>query len=290
MGVRFRRFMIALLIMCILTGCTAFYGYDDNLLYIGEKALIQNTPEPEPSNIPTVAPAAAPTPMQTPEPTPEPVPTAKPFSELAPTTTMRFEELVGDNGNYDEPETFPPSDTYKIVIDVYHQVVMVYERDENGEYSVPVRYMVCTTGAVKTPTPIGTFKMLDTRHRFGYFVDYGVYGQYWTRVVRSIYFHTLLYNKRNASTYTTTSYNQLGKRGSHGCIRLLVPDARWIYYNIAPGTEIEIRKGSKDDEQTASIKKQLVRAPLPKKRPNLKPGEVPITDPWWLERVSGMEQ
>ena len=65
---------------------------------------------------------------------------------------------------------------------------------------------------------------------------------------------------------------------SHGCIRLTVPDARWIYYNVAPGTEVEVRKGSSSDKEAAEIRSKLVLAKRPSKRPDLVKGEIPDTD------------
>ncbi len=206
-----------------------------------------------------------------------------PFSELAPTTTMSFEELVGDNGIYEEPEGYPSPDTFRVIVDLRYQVVLVYKRSASGEYNVPVRYMLCSTGKSTTPTPRGSFSAGDSRVRFGLFVNNGVYGQYWTQITRRIYFHSILYTKKNAGSYTKTSYNQLGKRVSHGCVRLLVPDARWVYYHVAPGTSIEIRKGDAADTKTASIREQLTRPKLPDTRQTLEPGEVPYTDTWTIE-------
>lgn len=208
---------------------------------------------------------------------------SKSFRELAPTTTMPFAELVGDNGVYTPVTRYPATDKYRLIVDVYHQVVMAYTKDANGRYTVPVRYMVCTSGSYRTPTPLGVFSAGSHRPRFGMFVNDGVYGQYWTQVVGRIYFHSLLYSRRDASSYTTTSYKLLGTRGSHGCIRLLVPDARWVYYHIGPGAKVEVRAGSKNDTATANIKRQLTRPPLPSTRPNVK--NVKSTDVWSIYSV-----
>lgn len=206
------------------------------------------------------------------------------FSLLAPTTQMTFEELVGDNGIYEYPEGYPKAGTYRITVDVAHQVVMVYKKDIHGEYTVPVRYMLCSSGA-RGRTPLGTFEMKAYRVRFGKFVNDGVYGQYWSQIYKAFYFHTILYSQKDAQTYTTTSYNNLGKAVSHGCVRLTVPDARWIWFNIAPGTICEIRKGDKKDEKTASIREKLVLAKAPSKRPSLEMGKIPYTDNWKIEDV-----
>ena len=265
------------------------------VVYVAANPANQKQPESAPSESAAatateVAEAAQPT--ETPAPTPEPtaVPEPEPlalqkqplsFAQLAPTTTMAFEELVGDNDVYDEDDLppFPQADTYKLVINVYHQFAAVYKKDANGEFTVPVRYIVVSSGARKTPTPTGTFEMGTSSVRFGKFMSYGVYGQYWRQIVRSFFCHSLIYTSRNPRTYTE-SYNDLGKRVSHGCVRMLVPDARWIYYNLGPGTVCEIIPGNKDDAEAAAIKAQLIRAPRPTTRPDLTPGSYAVTEAW----------
>lgn len=240
---------------------------------------------PEQSAQPTSEPTPEPTPAPTPVPTPVPLGLHKKqlsVSMLAPATTMTFEELVGDNGIYDDEDEIPPippNDTYKMIINEYHQFATVYKQDESGEYTVPVRYIVVTTGARSLPTPKGSFSMGNKYVRFGLFASFGVYGQYWRDITGSIFCHSLIYSSRNANSYTN-SYNHLGERASHGCVRMLVPDARWVYYNIAPGTSADIIRGDKDDEEAAAIKAQLVYPEKPSSRPGLKPGEIIVSEAW----------
>jgi len=208
------------------------------------------------------------------------------FAMLAPTTAMSFEEIVGDSGEYDGyPKAFPYNDTYSIIVDKRYQIVMVYTKDENGEYTIPVRYMKCSSGATSSETGGGTFKMRDYRVRFGLFRNTNSYAQYWSLIYGRIYFHSLLYSQKDAATYTESSYNNLGHKCSHGCIRLTVPDARWIWYNVGPGTVCTIREGSADDEETKAISERLVLPALPDKRPSIKMGEIPWTDNWTIEEV-----
>lgn len=201
------------------------------------------------------------------------------FRKLAPTTAMSFEELVGDNGDYSAVKSYPPAGTYQLVVNLYYQVITAYTKDANGEFTIPARYMICSTGRSTDPSPRGTFKMGTQRQRFSKFQTFNVYGQYWSQITRNIFFHSVLYTKKDAKTYTASSYTGLGKKVSHGCIRMLVPDARWIYYYAAPGTAVKIIKGKKDAAM-AEIKKKLTRAKLPSKRPNLRKGKIPVTEPW----------
>lgn len=199
------------------------------------------------------------------------------FVHLAPTTRMEFAELIGDNGDWELPLGYPAADTYHIVVDIAHQVTMVYTKDETGAYTVPVRYMLCSTG-LGNRTPVGTFSMGAYRLRFSLFDRDGRYGQYWTQIRRAIYFHTTLYTQRNAASYQASTFSELGQKASHGCVRLTVPDARWMWYHIAPGTRCTIRKGDKNDTQTAAIRERLILAQPPEEQLALVPGQIPSTD------------
>ena len=245
---------------------------------------------------PTETPVPTPTPSPTPEPTPVPAPTAIPFSYYAPTVNMTFEELIGgleDTFHESEgteanwPKGYPSADTYYVIVDEYWQVVMVYTKDANGEYTQPVRYMLCTTGSKKLgPTRKGIYPLKECRIRFGTFAGGDYAAQYWTLIVSRTYFHSILYTKKDFSTLIVKEYNNLGTRASHGCIRLPVPDARWIWYNLAPGTQIEIRVGSKSDEATKAIREQLKLAPVPDYWPQkLLLKDIPYTDNWRIEDV-----
>jgi lipoprotein-anchoring transpeptidase ErfK/SrfK len=270
----------------VLALCTAFdvFGNSEPQRAVQAVQAPPTATPPEPAS-PTLEPAAAAIAESTAIPTPAPLGIKKQaltFAELAPATTMSFEELVGDNGVYENASEIPPlpsSDTCKIVVNEYWQFAAVYAKDANGEYTVPVRYMIVTTGAKSSPTPKGTFKLGHRFVRFGLFEDFSVFGQYWRQIYGPYYFHSVLYTRRDGDAYNS-SYSRLGRRGSHGCIRLTVPDARWIYYNAAPGSACEIITGNKNDEAAEEIKDQLIMPDKPGRRPRLSAGSAPVTEAW----------
>ena len=57
-------------------------------------------------------------------------------------------------------------------------------------------------------------------------------------------------------------FNKLGKKASHGCIRLTVKDSRWIYKNCPRGTKIVIYNGKKAGPLG---KPAMVKLPVKKK-------------------------
>ncbi|MDD7140314.1 MAG: SH3 domain-containing protein [Clostridium sp.] len=147
-------------------------------------------------------------------------------------------------------------DKYYIVLDLNNQVVTVYEKDDAGEYTRIVRRFICSTGKDKpsgeeayddsTPTPSGIWK-IGGRERFGKFANFSEYARYWTQLVQDIYFHSILFSKRDLTTAKSGSYGALGGAASHGCIRLLVEDAKWLYYYACPGTTVEVTKSLPSD-------------------------------------------
>ncbi len=155
-------------------------------------------------------------------------------------------------------------DRYYILLDCNNQVVTVYEKDDEGEYTRIVRRMVCTSGRIKidetdpedqgTPTPGGVWK-IGARERFGKFASFsGEYARYWTQVVDGVYFHSIMFSRRDINKLKSNPYRVLGNAGSHGCIRLYVEDAKWLYYNACPGTTVEVSYSKK---RNASLTKSL---------------------------------
>lgn len=127
---------------------------------------------------------------------------------------------------------------YSIDIDINNQIITVYDTLTGGI----VLQGLCTTGNEENPTGSGTFKLGHLKERFGYFVAYGQYAQYWTQVVRGVYIHTVMYDKKSLTTMSKSAYNGLGKALSHGCVRVMPEHAKWIFYNCPPGTTCVISK------------------------------------------------
>lgn len=133
---------------------------------------------------------------------------------------------------------------YLIKINRYHNTVTVYEQDEYGEYNKPIKAMTCSVGS-QARTIRGSFQLKE-KYRWKLLLG-NVYGQYATRIVGGILFHSVYYYENgNPASLATAEFNKLGKAASHGCIRLTVADAKWIYDNCASGTQVIIY----DDKKT----------------------------------------
>lgn len=130
---------------------------------------------------------------------------------------------------------------YRILVNKGTQVVTVYGQDDQGNYTVAIRNMACSTGRSSAYTPTGTFR-ISAKYRWRP-LNGGVYGQYACRVVGSILFHSVPYLRQSPDSLKWQEYNKLGSPASDGCIRLRCIDAKWIYDNCAVGTQVEIVNG-----------------------------------------------
>ena len=128
--------------------------------------------------------------------------------------------------------------SYYITVNRAKCQVMVYAKSETGKYDIPVKTFVCSVGMPSTPTPTGTF---TTPAKYRWHTLMGPsYGQYCTRIVGGVLFHSVAGSNMTSHNLSAGNYNMLGQPASHGCVRLCVRDAKWIYDNCALGTTVTI--------------------------------------------------
>ena len=161
--------------------------------------------------------------------------------EVTPEEEEEYLKYLEEEEEKEEEEVEPSSLPYYIKVNYQAQTVTVYGKDENGEYTKPVIAFVCSTG---TDTPTSGVYPLKAKYRW-INLKGNVYGQYSSRIVGSILFHSVYYyEKFNPSTLCYTGYDKLGTKASAGCIRLNVASAKWIYDNCPVGTKVEFYASS----------------------------------------------
>lgn len=126
---------------------------------------------------------------------------------------------------------------YVVRINISGQVVAVFGKNHNGQYTVPVRSMICSTGAYNQ-TPTGSFRISD-KYRW-HLMQGNVYSQYMSRIYGGIAIHSIPYKLPASDTLFATKFNSLGTPVSAGCIRLRAIDAKWVYDNCPSGTTVEV--------------------------------------------------
>lgn len=119
---------------------------------------------------------------------------------------------------------------YLILVDNGANRVGVY-RGGRGSWT-EVRSMACSCGKRSTPTVRGTFSVGSRGYSFGENKGYSCY--YWTQFYGDYLFHSILYNPYSH----VVQDGRLGAGLSHGCVRLAIGDAKWIYDTIPRGTTV----------------------------------------------------
>ena len=138
--------------------------------------------------------------------------------------------------NEESNQSYISDKKYYIKVNNESNIVTVFTKNSEGQYTVPVKAMICSTG---TATPAsGTY---DIKLRWEWLALFGnVYGHYSTQIVGNILFHSVPYlEKGNPASLEYWEYDKLGTSCSAGCVRLTVEDAKWIYDNIEQGTLVE---------------------------------------------------
>lgn len=174
-------------------------------------------------------------------------------SETVDATEMRETEAAETPEATETSEAIETPDVtaafpYYIKINRMQNCITVYTPDENGEYTIPYKAMVCSTGLYNA-TPSGTYQ-ISTKYRWRELYG-GVYGQYATRIHGAILFHSVPYYTKSNDNLCTDKYNKLGQQASMGCVRLTTEDAKWIADNCPSGTSVEIY----DDEDPGPLGK-----------------------------------
>lgn len=122
---------------------------------------------------------------------------------------------------------------YQILVNKTTHKVMVLERT-NLVWKMS-KYWTCTVGALSTPTPEGTFATSDRVLNFG---DQYYLAWYAVAFAPDLLLHSILY--RPGPTPSVVYQGDLGVNQSHGCVRLPLSGAKWIFDNITYGTKVVI--------------------------------------------------
>lgn len=128
---------------------------------------------------------------------------------------------------------------YSIQVNRAWNTVTVYTHDEIGQYTVPVKAMICSTARPGYVTPLGSFTLKAYRTQWQLMLD-GTYGQYATQFQGNYLFHSICYEDDRHDAMKREAYNNLGNAASMGCVRLETADAKWIFDNCPAGTPVTI--------------------------------------------------
>lgn len=145
-----------------------------------------------------------------------------------------FKRKIGDKMDKKAQE-YKSSTKKLILVNKSWHKVRVYKGKKNKWKRM--KNFTCTIGKSSTPTPSGTYRIGNK----GRYFNTGVAGRcwYWSGFIGNIYlFHSVIYNRNSSPTQKIDG--RLGISASHGCIRLALKNARWIYNYVPRGTKVVI--------------------------------------------------
>ena len=146
--------------------------------------------------------------------------------------TYRFDSVTGAlllNGMELKAQIYNSNTGWLILVDTSANRVGVYRGYVNNWNEV--KYWPCTSGAMSTPTVKGAFTVQGRGTSFGS----GYTCWYYTQFYGNYLFHSVLYKQGSKSTIID---GRLGINASHGCVRLSIENAKWIYDTIPSGTKV----------------------------------------------------
>lgn len=131
-------------------------------------------------------------------------------------------------------KTVKPSGSYSIVVDLSEQRVRIFKGNKLE------KTFKCSTGQDWTPTPMGTYLIGDRGSQFYTGYKNSVVCYNWVRFNNDFLFHSTLHTRSGQEIVSEAK--KLGTKASHGCIRLAVPDIKWIYNTIPRGTLVVVQQ------------------------------------------------
>lgn len=122
------------------------------------------------------------------------------------------------------------SDTnYLVLVDVDHKYVGVFTRNTSKSDWVLTRYLQCSVGAPHSPTPRARFTIHDRGESF---VNSFGTCYYYVQFNGDYLFHSTPVDSNGVAD------DRMGCEVSHGCVRLLRPQAKWFYDHIPEHTAV----------------------------------------------------
>lgn len=169
---------------------------------------------------------------------PPPKPQTDPVTSL---TNKKWEQLLAKN-NFKGPSD-GPYPVLKKGENVWIDANVTKERIKIMKGTKILYTMLTSSGIDTSPdtsTPLGTYYIQAEKGATFYSPSEKEGANYWTSWKNhgEFLFHTIPIDKNG--NYIMTEAAKLGQPASHGCFRLAINDAKWIYNNIPEGTKVVI--------------------------------------------------
>ena len=184
------------------------------------------------------------------------------FSDSYPVTGWQYigdyKYYFGEDGKLwtDVEPLIGSAGPFRIQINKEMNCLTVYAKDGANGYIIPVKSFLVSTG---DDTPLGTFTTPE-KYRWRLMIN-DVWTQYATRLGAGlpILMHSIIYDQPDPYTVWASTYNELGRARSAGCIRLTTEDSKWIYDHCEVGTVVTVY----NDPDPGPFERPTIKAEIP---------------------------
>ncbi len=147
--------------------------------------------------------------------------------EVSKESSTRQEEDISIIENID----YSNSEDFRIEIDLPRQRLIVFYSDE------VLKEFVCSGGTPGDDTPLGEFTTIE-KIEYSWIDRYNVGAYYWVRFFGNYLIHSVPFDENGEMIIE--EFEKLGQPASHGCIRLRLDEAKWLYETLPLGVKVLI--------------------------------------------------
>lgn len=134
-----------------------------------------------------------------------------------------------------QTQTVARNQSYYIRISIVKHTLVVYQLDNNNEFTIPVKAFKVALGPKVEPAKAAISEKSVWRKITDIY-----YVRYSSRLDNAEYLSTATYYSQSDNNLNPKSYNMIGQNVTEGSILMTCANARWIYENCGAKTTVEI--------------------------------------------------
>ncbi|MES0341966.1 MAG: L,D-transpeptidase [Candidatus Humimicrobiaceae bacterium] len=136
-----------------------------------------------------------------------------------------------DNTSIIENIDYSDSADFRIEVDLPRQRLIVFYSDEI------LKEFICSGGTPGDDTPLGEYTTIE-KIEYSWVDRYNVGAYYWVRFYGNYLIHSVPFDENGEMI--VEEFEKLGQPASHGCIRLRLEEAKWLYETLPLGVKVVI--------------------------------------------------
>ena len=143
------------------------------------------------------------------------------------------ESIIGQEEDISTIENIDYSNSadFRIEVDLPRQRLIVFYSNEI------LKEFICSGGTPGDDTPTGEYTTIE-KIEYSWVARYNVGAYYWVRFYGNYLIHSVPFDENGEMI--VEEFEKLGQPASHGCIRLRLEEAKWLYETLPLGVKVVI--------------------------------------------------